>query len=108
MTNAKNGVSSQSLERPPGISHSAAWYLLRKLRGAMDQTGRERLSGDVEMDETFLGGVEEGKPGRSKGKKEIVFVACESESGTKMGRIRLQRAVVVTAPTLAAFIEANI
>ena len=108
MTNTKNGVSSQSLERALGISHTTAWYLLHKMRVAMDQTGRQRLSGDVEMDETFVGGYEEGAPGRTNGAKEIVLVACESETDTRMGRIRLGRALDAKSPTLAAFIEAHI
>jgi transposase-like protein len=108
MTNTETGVSSMSLERALGISHTTAWYLLHKLRCAMDQTGRDRLKGDVEMDETFVGGYREGAIGRTKGGKEVVLVACERETDTRMGRIRLQRALDATTPTLAAFIEANI
>src|SRR3989338_3489021 len=57
----KNGVSALGLKRVLGLgSYETAWTWLHKLRRAMVRPGREQLSGEGEVDETFVGGVEEG------------------------------------------------
>ena len=48
----------------------------------MDQGERERLSGNIEFDETYVGGVDPGAGGRSRGKKSPVAVVCEAISPT--------------------------
>ena len=53
-------------------SYRTAWALLHKLRRAMVRPGRERLSGRVEVDETYVGGEEEGLHGRQTQKKALV------------------------------------
>src|SRR3990172_1672713 len=91
VTTQKNGSSALGLQRVLGLgSYETAWTWLHKLRRAMVRPGRERLSGDVEVDETFLGGVEEGGGRRHVGKKVLIAVAVEIR-GTALGRIRLQR-----------------
>jgi len=58
LTHQKHGVSALGLQRVLGLgSYETAWTWLHKLRRAMVRPGRERLSGAVEVDETFLGGV---------------------------------------------------
>ncbi len=42
-------------------SYETAWAWLHKLRRAMVRPGRDQLKGEVEVDETFIGGVEKGK-----------------------------------------------
>ncbi len=69
----------------------------------MVRPGRERLHGRVEVDETFVGGIEEGVRGRQTETKALVAVACE-ENGKGMGRIRLRRIDDASAGTLHAFI----
>jgi hypothetical protein len=65
VTSQKNGVSALGLQRVLGLgSYQIAWARLHKLRRAMVRPGRERLSGKVEVDETYLGGLEEGVRGR--------------------------------------------
>ncbi len=64
VTSQKNGVSALGLQRVLGLgSYQTAWAWLHKLRRAMVRPGRERLSGKVEVDETYLGGLEEGVRG---------------------------------------------
>lgn len=83
--------------------------MLHRLRAAMGQTGRDRLGGDVEVDETYVGGREEGGGrGRSRSKKQVVVIACERISDTQMGRIRMARAPSASAVALRQFIEENI
>ena len=65
--------------------------MLHKLRSALVAPYREKLKREVEVDECYIGGPEEGKPGRSKGEKSLVVVAVEvvrwmDSSGRKPGR----------------------
>lgn len=108
LVDTKVGVSAASVAQLSGLDYRSAWGLLHKLRRAMDQSGRERLEGEVEFDETYVGGVAEEAPGRSRGKKQPVAVACERVSDTRMGRIRLARLPDASALAIAAFLEHNV
>lgn len=77
---SKSGVSAKHLQRELGISYPTAWLMLHKLRLAMKRPGRDadRLSGEVEVDETYLGGpTPGGKRGRGAEGKLIVAIAVE-------------------------------
>jgi transposase-like protein len=90
VTNQKTGISASSLQRALGLkSYESAWSCLQRLRTAMVRPGREQLSGEVEVDETYVGGYEKGKGGRHLGKKSLVLIAAEVR-GAGTGRIRLQ------------------
>jgi transposase-like protein len=56
LANAKNGISSCELHCAIGITQKSAWLVLQRLRLAMQQGSFEKLSGEVEADETFVGG----------------------------------------------------
>jgi len=65
VTSQKNGASALGLQRVLGLgSYETAWTWLHKLRRAMVRPDRERLKGWVEVDETMVGGLEEGVAGR--------------------------------------------
>lgn len=86
----KNGVSAIGLARVLGIAREkTGWQLLKKIRTAMVRAGRERLSGTVEVDEVFLGGVKPGKRGRGALGKILVLVAVEDKGKKGIGRIRI-------------------
>jgi transposase-like protein len=105
VTSQKNGVSALGLQRELGLgSYETAWTWLHKLRRAMVRPGRDLLSGDVEVDETYLGGPEEGKRGRGAANKAIVAIAAE-KSGRGSGRIRLRRIGDVSGTSLLAFVR---
>lgn len=95
----KNGISALGLSRSLGISEKTGWKLLGKIRTAMVRTGRERLSGLVEVDEVFLGGVKPGKRGRGALGKILVLVAVEDKGKTGIGRIRIE--IIVDASAMA-------
>ena len=65
VTSQKHGVSALGLQRVLGLgSYQTAWAWLHKLRRAMVRPGRDQLGGEVEVDETYLGGAEVGVVGR--------------------------------------------
>ncbi len=87
----KNGVSALGLQKVLGLgSYHTAWEWLHKLRTAMVRPGREKLSGDVEVDETYIGDKKPGKRGRGAAGKTLVMVAVEDKDN-HIGRIRLSR-----------------
>ena len=80
VTSQKGGGSALGLQRVLGLgSYQTAWAWLHKLRRSMVRSGRERLSGSVEVDENYVGGVEPGVRGRKTVKKAIVVVAAEKD-----------------------------
>lgn len=104
VTSQKNGASALGLQRILGIrSYVTAWSWLHKLRRAMVRPGRDRLRGTVEIDETYVGGLEEGVSGRQTEQKALVAVAVE-EDGGGMGRIRLQHIPDASACSLHTFV----
>ena len=108
ITSQKNGVSALGLQRVLGLgSYETAWTWLHKLRRAMVRPERERLSGEIEIDETYVGGPEEGKRGRETERKAIVVLATEKR-GHAIGRIRLRRINDVSAESLRQFIRETI
>jgi len=105
VTSQKHGVSALGLQRVLGLgSYETAWTWLHKLRRAMVRPGRDRLIGEIEIDETYVGGAEQGKRGRETEDKAIVVVAAE-KSGRGAGRIRLRRVADVSADSLISFVQ---
>jgi transposase-like protein len=104
-TNQKQGVSALGLQRALGLgSYRTAWNWLHKLRRAMVRPDRDRLSGTVEVDETYVGGEKAGKRGRGAAGKALVVVAAQ-EDGRRIGRIRLQRVPDASGESLEGAIE---
>lgn len=56
LTNSKNGISSYELARALGVTQTSAWFMLHRIRAAMQTESADPFSGDVEVDETFIGG----------------------------------------------------
>jgi len=56
IANAKNGISSYEMARGLGITQKSAWFMLHRIRLAMQTTSFHKLAGEVEVDETFIGG----------------------------------------------------
>ncbi len=104
ITSQKSGASALGLQRVLGLgSYETAWSWLHKLRRAMVRPGRDRLSGTVEVDETFIGGVSAGT-GRDGVGKALVVIAAEAD-GRGIGRIRLGRVPDASSPSLHGFIQ---
>lgn len=105
VVNQKQGVSALGLQRVLGLgSYRTAWTWMHKLRVAMVRPGRDRLTGTVEMDETYIGGERSGKRGRGSEGKALVVIAAE-EDGTRIGRIRLNRVADASGKSLGEAAE---
>ena len=105
-TNQKSGVSALGLQRMLGLgSYRTAWAMLHKLRRAMIRPGRDQLLGEVEVDETWVGGQKPRKWGHAG--KALVVVAVEIR-GKGMGRIRLQRVSKPSRELLQGFVLKNV
>ena len=87
MTTDKRGVSALLVQRQLGLScYESAWMLLHKLRRAMVNVAREPLYGEVEVDETWVGGEQAGLRGsrQLKGRRAaLVLVAVKSAAGAR-------------------------
>lgn len=106
VTNEKLGGSALGLKRLLGLgSYQTAWSWLHKLRRAMVRPDRDRLRGLVEVDETYVGGVEKGVHGRRTKTKSIVVIAIEVHEPKGYGRVRLRRVPDVSDQSLVGFVR---
>jgi hypothetical protein len=106
----KDGVLALSLQKSLEIgSYQTAWALLHRLRSVLVRPGRERLTGTVEVDETFVGGDEPGvQRGRAKGKKSLVGIAVERVGVNASGRCRMALLRDASAESLRSFLRDNV
>jgi transposase-like protein len=108
VTSQKNGTSAMGLQRVLGLkSYKTAWAWLHKLRRAMVRPGRDRLTGRIEVDETYLGGGEAGVRGRQTERKALIVVAAQ-EDGLGIGRIRMRRIPDASADSLIPFVQDSV
>jgi transposase-like protein len=108
VTASKQGISAAELHRKLGLgSYQTAWSWLQKIRSATVRPNRQPLSGEVEIDESYVGGPEPGKPGRGAEEKAIVTAAVEKR-GRGCGRVRLGLVPNVSAAALIGFVEKHL
>src|SRR5437868_9412135 len=111
--NSKNGISSHELARALGITQKSAWFMLHRIRLAMRDRSFSMLSGEVEVDETYIGGKarfmhkgqREETTGRGRSRIQKVAVVGMGERG---GKIRAHVVDDVKRKTLHSYIRDNI
>lgn len=113
MVTDKRGISAKQLQRALGIKgYETAWSILQKLRVAMVNPDRSKLTGRVEVDESYIGGPEEGKRGRGAGGKCLIMGAVEvrertspktGKVSTYPGRVRFHHIDQAIQPVLVDF-----
>jgi transposase-like protein/Zn ribbon nucleic-acid-binding protein len=102
------GMSALQFQRQMGLkNYETAFTMLHKLRAATVREGRDRLSGTVEVDETYIGGEKPGPTGRGALGKVIVAGAVDIRS-KYANRLRLNVIPNVKGETLRAFIKDNV
>jgi transposase-like protein len=105
VTSQKTGASAAGLQQILGLkSYQTAWTWLHKLRRAMVRPGRDRLWGTVEVDETYVGGREDGVIGRGAEDKALVVIAVEKD-GRRIGRVWMRVVEDFTAADLCGFVR---
>lgn len=109
-TSGKDGISALSLQRTLEIgSYQTAWAMLHRLRSVLVAPGRDRLSGTVEVDETYIGGEESGlRGGRARGKKVLTGIAVEVREPRGIGRCRIAPLADASAESLNAFVADHV
>ena len=71
IANSKNGISSHELARALGVTQKSAWFMLHRIRLAMQTGSFDKFTGEVEVDETFIGGRARNMHAKVRKAKEI-------------------------------------
>ncbi len=118
LTTLTPGISALQFQRQMGLSrYETAFNMLHKLRAALVAPGRDPLDGEVEVDEGYIGGEEEGRPGRGALTKALVVCAVElvrwtaKKSGkarVRTGRVRLRVIPDASAVSLVPFVKESV
>jgi transposase-like protein len=111
MATDKRGVSALLLQRQLALRrYETAWMMLHKFRRAMVNVAREPLQGDVEVDDTWVGGPQAGLRGsrQLKGRKAALVIVAVEKRGRATGRARMAVIPDFKAATLTAFLKQNV
>ena len=111
MTTDKRGVSALLLQRQLGLRrYETAWMMLHKLRRAMVNAARKPLHGEVEIDDTWIGGPQPGIKGsrQLKDRRAVPVLAAVERRDDRSGRIRMVVLPNFTAMTITAILKEHI
>jgi transposase-like protein len=107
----KRGISALLLQRQLGLRrYETAWMLLHKLRRAMVNGGREPLRGDVEIDDTWVGGPQPGLRGsrQLKGRRAAIVLVAVEKRGEASNRIRMAVVRDFKQTTMLGFVTQHV
>lgn len=100
IANAKNGISSLEIHRALGVTQKTAWFVLHRIRAAMQSGAFEKLNGEIEADETYIGGkaenmhkwdrLQSGVQGRGTVGKAIVFGVLQRNTKDTPSRVKVK------------------
>jgi len=111
MTTDKRGVSALLLQRQLGLRrYETAWMMLHKFRRAMVNFTRTPLQGEVEVDDTWVGGAQAGLRGsrQLKGRKAALVLVAVEKRGRGTGRARMEVIPDFKSTTLIHFLKRNV
>ncbi len=107
----KRGISALLLQRQLGLRrYETAWMLLHKLRRAMVNVAREPWHGDVEIDDTWMGGPQAGLRGsrQLKGRQAAIVVVAVERRDRVSGRVRMAVVPDFKQTTMVAFVKQHV
>lgn len=110
--NSKNGISSHELARALGITQKSAWFMLHRIRLAMQTGSFDKLDGTVEIDETFIGGkarnmhkdVRKRKITGTGFKDKTIVLAIRQRDGEMRAKVAPDR----KRPTLQGYVAEHV
>lgn len=119
IANCKNGVSSYELAASLGIAQRSAWHLLHRVRLAMRVTGADMMFGDIEIDETRVGGrvanMHESKKKRNlersgthAGEKTLVMGLLQRTSEQALSHVRVRIVSTTSVKALVPVVRENV
>ena len=117
IANDKNGVSSYEVHRAIGVTQKTAWFMLQRIRLAMQTGTFEKLAGEIEADETYIGGKvrnmhvdKQRKRGRGTGGigKAIVMGLLERHSKNKASVVKVKHIPNARRDTVQQEVRANV
>lgn len=102
MSSTRCGISAKQIERETGVTYKTAWRMFNKIRKLLSEK-QNPLSGEVEVDETYIGGARHGKRGRgAEGKTPVVGAA------QRKGRVIAKAVPHVKRSTLVPFMHKQV
>jgi len=110
-TTDKRGVSALLVQRQLGLScYETAWMMLHKLRRAMVNRTREPLHGEIEVDETWVGGEQAGLRGsrQLKGRRAALVLVAVEKRRKASGRVRMRVIPDFKKKTIIPFLTENV
>jgi transposase-like protein len=99
MSTTRTGYSAKSLQRSTGVTYKTAWRMFRQIRSILGENSG-KMFGEVEADETYIGGARQGKRGRGASGKTIVAGVVE-----RQGNVSASVVPNVQANTLIPMIQ---
>lgn len=106
---SKKGISAHQIHRTVGVSYKSAWFMVHRIRYAMEQRSFEKSSGTIEVDETYVGGkprknnkgenVKPTKRGRGTSKTPVVLVV------ERDGQSHAKKMTTLSAKNLREYIQ---
>jgi len=117
LVNDKNGISSYEVARALGITQKSAWFMMHRIRTAMQRGGFDKMAGEVEVDETYIGGkarfMHKGKrAAKIKGTggmgKSAVMGLLERHGPDGHSRVRVKQVPNVRRATLAPEVRQHV
>jgi transposase-like protein len=117
IANAKNGVSSYEIHRALGVTQKSAWFMLHRIRLAMQVGNFEKMSGTTEADETYIGGKAKNMhkarrerviTGTGGSGKSIVMGLLERHTDTKASRVKAKVVPNAKRGTVQAEVRAHV
>lgn len=104
----KKGISSYEIETELSITQKTCWKFRNKVQNVMKSSCLHLLKGNVDVDEFLVGGPEEGKRGRSHGKKKLIIIALERIGTNGYGRSYMQQIQHSSTKEFRVFFNAHI